>query len=198
MKIKNKKWMLSLLIIFVLSMGFLFLPQEVKVSLYKLSLFGGYSVLGVFREILKIKYLFIILCFVVTGTIFIIKRKYKKLFLIFLICSITFGLFKFHERNIMFRFEDYGTAKKAQEVLLKLHPVGSSVTELIKDLEIAGAECGPITNPEYKDKPEYKNFIYCIYYEKEIVFSTKWMVSVRYDENEKIRELDISSGIDAI
>jgi hypothetical protein len=34
-----------------------------------------------------------------------------------------------------FRFEDYKTADKAKEALLKLHPVGSDVGELVRRLD---------------------------------------------------------------
>ncbi|MDX2083624.1 MAG: hypothetical protein SFV53_06540 [Rickettsiales bacterium] len=81
-----------------------------------------------------------------------------------------------------FYFEKYRTAQEAQTALLEMHPIGSDVEGLLKTLEATGAKCGSITNPDYKDKPEYKNLIYCsCYTSKLIIFSTEWRVLIRFD-----------------
>ncbi len=199
MKNKTKKILGVFLSIVVLStiISIMFIPKIFE--LIK-GLFGiGFYFLGnIWAIVLKSKYMFISLfCLIISG-IFVKKKKYKIAAMIFLICSIIFGICKFQERNIMFKFENYSSAEKAQNVLLELHPIGNPVEKLVERMEKLGAKCGPITNPEYKDKPEYKNLIYCVYYEREIIFATKWMIIIKYDDDQKIQEIKISSGIDAI
>jgi hypothetical protein len=66
-----------------------------------------------------------------------------------------------------FRFEKYKTAEDAKVVLLKLHPVGSSVDELVETLDKAGATCKKIDRNKYKNIPKYVHLtkvIHCEYY----------------------------------
>ena len=80
-----------------------------------------------------------------------------------------------------FYFEKYGIAQEAQEALLEAYPIGSSVKKLVKILEKAGSKCGTIINPEFQNKSEYKNLIYCDYYKsKFLFFSVEWRVLVRF------------------
>jgi len=81
-----------------------------------------------------------------------------------------------------FYFEKYKNAEEAKAALLELHPIGSDVDGLVKTLEGARMKCGSITNPKFKDKPEYKGLIYCDYFKSNfIIFSTEWRVIVKPD-----------------
>lgn len=113
--------------------------------------------------------------------------------------------------KIGFRFEKYKTAEAAEEVLLRIYPVGSKVGELIKSLEKAGAECS-ITdwkvNKEHIDplssvgSLNIKEKIFgsedgylCSYEEPELVFSTSWQVDVHVDPEDfsKIKKIKVNS-----
>jgi hypothetical protein len=91
-----------------------------------------------------------------------------------------------------FRFEKYKTAEDAKVVLLKLHPVGSSVDELVETLDKAGGEeYIPFIEGKYKKNPRLKNIVYFRYYSGFLEL-IRWGVSVeRYKEN-KIFNIGVS------
>jgi hypothetical protein len=113
----------------------------------------------------------------------------KKSLIIFLISilpliaiSTSANASMFNRFKKGFYFEKYKTADEAKEELLRFHPIGSDVEGLMVTLKKAGMKCGPVTNPEFKDKQEYKNLIYCDYYKsKFVIFSTEWRVLARFD-----------------
>ena len=80
-----------------------------------------------------------------------------------------------------FRFEKYKSAEQAKASLLEQHPVGSPVKTLVATLEKAGAKCGPITNPDYKDK--YKGIIYCELIKPSFLSQSEWKVIIYPDES---------------
>ena len=63
-----------------------------------------------------------------------IKILLFNLAIFILLINNSYSMSKKMEIN-QFRFEDYKTADKAKEALLKLHPVGSDVGELVRRLD---------------------------------------------------------------
>jgi hypothetical protein len=98
-----------------------------------------------------------------------------------------------------FYFEKYKTAEEAEAALLKLHPIGSSVDELVKTLERAGAE---EYNPySYYDnvssdvkKYEKPNDMIFFRYENRTInslYPKDWSISIKIDNNKIIKSLKI-------
>ena len=106
-----------------------------------------------------------------------------------------------------FYFEKYSTAEEAKAELLRLHPIGSDVGELVKTLEGAGGECvitdgtinkKPIGNGSFEESLNVKNkisrnedFYSCYYREPLFIISFikyHWVVSilVNIDKNSQI------------
>lgn len=130
---------------------------------------------------------------------------YKKIplmmgFIILVISMPYQGTYAMGGRLNEFRFEDYKTGEEAQAVLLELHPIGSSVEALVERLRALNTRCGPITNPEFKNRAEYKNLIFCSYYESEIIFATEWRTLIRFrkDDPTKIETFEILSFLQAL
>lgn len=88
-----------------------------------------------------------------------------------------------------FRFEDYETAESAQEKLLSLFPLGSSVDGFASKMSELRTEC-------YDSQPdEEERYIACHYLENSINFvSTKWIAIAYYDNNRKIEKIEVKQG----
>lgn len=110
-----------------------------------------------------------------------------------------------------FYFEKYKTAEEAKTALLKLHPIGSDVADLVKTLERAGGKCGIyreemqsyeyissssgekgvgkrrlVTKREIISDPKIDRF-FCEYYiySLPLICTTEWSVSVKVDLEDK-------------
>lgn len=90
-----------------------------------------------------------------------------------------------------FRFEDYETAESAQEKLLSIFPIGSSLNNLINKMNSLKADC---YEPEPGDE-DYGKAIACHYMENDILFvSRKWIAIAYFDGNQKITRLEVKLG----
>ena len=78
----------------------------------------------------------------------------------------------FNKFKTGFYFEKYKTAEEAKTALLKLHPIGSDVGELVRTLERAKSVYSPITNPKFKD--QYNNMIFYKY----ASFPYEWNIGI--------------------
>lgn len=99
-----------------------------------------------------------------------------------------------------FYFEKYDTRNEAKKALLQMHPVGSSVEALIKDLEQAGAVNGGMgpddKNVYFKEvnrSISYKNLVYLTYRHSTLdhFFPRIWKVFIEREED-KILNIFIS------
>ncbi|MES2677734.1 MAG: hypothetical protein V4612_05420 [Pseudomonadota bacterium] len=102
-----------------------------------------------------------------------------------------------------FYFEKYGDSEDARvsgdgggvrKALLKLHPIGSDVRELVKTLEKAGAKCYD-TNYILDNTGSRVNAKGCQYVEWGILFDTHWRAGADYDDNFLITKIYSGSGI---
>lgn len=131
-----------------------------------------------------------------------IKSVVKKSIIIIIL--VTIGFYSARYLGLLnkirgFRFEDYVEAVEARAELLKHYPIGSPSEPLKRALEKAGADCSPITNPDFKDKPEYKNLIYCRYYERiMVIFVYDWRSMIEFNEKGSIQSLDVLKDIETI
>ena len=93
-----------------------------------------------------------------------------------------------------FRFEQYNSAADAKAALLKLHPVGSSVEDLVNTLEGAGANpYAPFISPKYRSNPDLKSILRFKYIHRTpfSLFPKEWSLSAKYTENNKIEFISI-------
>ena len=97
-----------------------------------------------------------------------------------------------------FYFEKYKTADEVKSALLELHPMGSSVDELIETLAGAGAvEYNPYSyyDTQGDDVKKYKKPLNINYFRYEhrtfsSIFPNSWSIHVRYTEN-KIESIKV-------
>lgn len=99
-----------------------------------------------------------------------------------------------------FYFEKYKNADEAKEALLKLHPVGSDVRELVKTLERAGGECKIYTTKNglgANKLSKADDFYNCGYSRGIFPFSSVWMININVEENNLnlIKEIYVVSGV---
>lgn len=88
-----------------------------------------------------------------------------------------------------FYFEKYNTAEEAKAALLKLHPIGSDVDDLVKTLERAGAySYKPIISKKYQNNPELKRALWYKYDHITIssFFPKKWDMTINFNYDKKI------------
>ncbi len=96
-----------------------------------------------------------------------------------------------------FRFEKYKTAKAAESALLELHPLESSVDELVNTLKKAGSKCGPEKYPPHKEK--YKKTVVCGYIIPGILFyHNEWVVYIDKNQQETIGSINIYKKFNAL
>ena len=105
-----------------------------------------------------------------------------------------------------FYFEKYKTAKKAKEELLKIHPIGSGVDDLINTLEGAGAVVKESNLDLYKKFKKYdhlwqsgivKAYDYG-YKQKNLILLYSWGGMIKIDKNNKIISYGVSKNPEAI
>jgi hypothetical protein len=95
-----------------------------------------------------------------------------------------------------FYFEKYKTAEEAKENLLKLHPIGSDVKELVKTLERSGGKCSDVDSKKLEkakiNNPKIKHLTNVIHCEVLVGFINPiaWRVGVMAVEN-KIDDIGI-------
>jgi hypothetical protein len=96
-----------------------------------------------------------------------------------------------------FYFEKYKTAEEAKETLLKLHPIGSDVDELLKTLKKAGGNISKIEKMYDSWIDEGVVGVYSADYfeinDSYIFFGCKWGISIFYDNNKKIYKLIVNA-----
>ena len=88
---------------------------------------------------------------------------------------------------MQFRFEDYQTAEAAQKKLLELYPIGSDVSEFVKDMQSIGYKYLP--PDDLKDDLKVLNFQHFI--PVNAAGSNVWSVDAIYS-NSKITELTVN------
>lgn len=132
----------------------------------------------------------------------------SKVILLSIIIAMT-GVFAGSEAMEMirkskgeFRFEDYDSPEEARAVLLEMHPVGSSVDDLVKTLEGAGATIESEIILNEKNKKIYnKSPIGAVgaasYFYNQTGFlpglsSYKWGGGIPYDKDRKILAIGVS------
>ena len=106
-------------------------------------------------------------------------------------------------REKEFRFENYDNADEAKAELLRLHPIGSPVADLVKTLEGAGATIAAEDLSIYRNFKEYDDWwdrgvvkMYDVKYDKAspffvVVNYLKWNGSIQVDINNRIIFLGI-------
>jgi len=88
-----------------------------------------------------------------------------------------------------FRFEDFKNDEEAEEVLLKIYPVGSDVGNLASFLENNGCEVSGVVGAK-----ELNSLRYSYQYPKNLPVSTKWDIFIKHDKNKKLISISVSSG----
>lgn len=81
-----------------------------------------------------------------------------------------------------FRFEDYKKADDAKEALLTMHPVGSSVDDVVKTLKGVGAKCRLVdgkTNKTTNILNKEDDFAICSKMQRKyLIFTKEWRVII--------------------
>jgi len=199
MKIKNKKWLSlfvksKMLYFFVWIILLFWITESFG---YDHIYFIGYFIAAT---------LITVLLFLFVKFILFLYRKFEKSRLAkstLTIVLILLGVFIMNGALINkfksgFYFEKYKTSEEAKAALLKLHPIGSSVDELVKTLEKAGMK---INNEFYfyylNDKKVRvdvgKNTLYSDYSHRTIksIFSKTWSLWIKYTDDRKIESMKI-------
>jgi len=118
----------------------------------------------------------------------------KKVVIILL--ALLIGAYSYFQRETIvhllspgFRFEKYETKEQAEAVLLQMHPVGSSVDDLLKTLKDAGATVTTYNYTKWSTRAEGEVGEYSYTLSKNGCIgldSYQWAGPVGYDVNRKI------------
>jgi hypothetical protein len=155
--------------------------------------FIGYSVAAM---------LITLLLFLFVEFILFLYRKFEKNKLgkaIVTILLILLGVFIMNGGAINkfkpgFYFEKYKTIEEVKKELLKLYPIGSDVEDLVKTLELSGAEqYQPYITEKYRSNPNLKYMFWYKYkyYNLNSMFSKSWTISIKKDKDSKLEVISV-------
>lgn len=103
-----------------------------------------------------------------------------------------------------FYFEKYKTSNDVKEALLKLHPPGSNVEELIKTIKKAGGQCAMgnrQTNELIQKISKPDDFYQCYYmqYGIPLIGDYSWRINIYLNSDfTTTKEIDVISGASTI
>jgi len=100
-----------------------------------------------------------------------------------------------------FRFEDYDDPVLAKAALLKLHPVGSSLDDLLKTLEKAGAAVRTLEGKEIYEEWRTEDFGGVFgynYYQSKFLYGNIWGGAIHFDKSRNITKVGLGRNYEGL